>query len=81
MIEHHHFRKVVKTDGSIFLTGLTPMKEVDIVVQERICLPNEMHNWLNDIRKSHPFAKMNKDEILKSLRKTRNTVWAERHAG
>jgi len=57
------------------------MKEVDTVVKERVGLPNEMQNWLIDIRKNHPFAKMDKDEILKSLRKTRNTVWAERHVG
>ena len=37
--------------------------------------------WLGDIRARHPFAKMSKQEILEVLRRTRETVWAERHAG
>ena len=79
-METYHFRKVVEMDGSVSLSGLPPHKEVEIVVLERADLPEEMQSWLSDIRGRHPFAKMSKEEILKALRRTREIVWAERHA-
>ena len=79
-METYHFKEVVETDGSVRLLGLPPSKEVEIVVLERTQLPEEIQQWLSDIRVRHPFAKMSKEEILKTLRRTRETVWAERHA-
>lgn len=79
-METYHFRKVVKMDGSVFLSGLPPHKEVEIVVLEPTGLPKEIQSWLSDIRARHPFTKMTKEEILKALRRTRETVWVERHA-
>ena len=80
-METYHFTAVVETDGSVHLSGLPPRKEVEIVVLEGADLPEEMRGWLIDIRARHPFATMSKEEILKTLRRTRETVWAERHAG
>ena len=79
-METDHFKTVVEMDGSVRLSGLPPRKEVEIVVLERADLPEETQGWLSDIRTRHPFAKMSKGEILKALRRTRETVWAERHA-
>jgi len=75
------FTKVVEMDGSILLSGLPPHKEVEIVVLESSNLPGEMESWLEDIRARHPFAHKNKQEILQTLRETRDVVWDERHAG
>ena len=80
-METYHFRQLVKMDGSVLLSGLPPYKEVEILVLEGTDLPGEMQSWLRDIRVRHPFAKMGKEEILEALRKTRETVWVERHAG
>ena len=37
----------------------------------------EFKRWSADIRTRHPFARMNKADILKELRRTREIVWAE----
>lgn len=79
-METYHFREVVEIDGSVHLLGLPPGKEVEIVVLEQTDMSGEIQRWLSDIRVRHPFTKMSKEEILKTLRSTRETVWAERHA-
>ena len=79
-MEAYHFKTVVQPDGSVILSGLPPSQEIEVVVVERKGLSEEMQSWFQDIRSRHPFAQMSKDEILKALRKTRETVWAERHA-
>lgn len=33
----------------------------------------------DDIQATHPFATMSKEDILKSLQKTRDELWTERH--
>ena len=66
----------METDGSVRLNGLPPRQQVEIVVLERPALPYELQTWLQDIRGRHPFAKMSKEEILQSLRRTREDVWA-----
>jgi hypothetical protein len=78
-MKSYHFNTVVEADGTIRISGLPPQQEVEIIVLERTGLPEEMQNWLDDIRARHPFAKMSKEEILQTLRQTRETVWAERH--
>ncbi len=80
-MDAYHFKTVVQADGSVVLSGLPPSQEVEVVVVERKELPAETMEWFRDVRSRHPFAKMSKDEILKALRKTREEVWAERHAG
>ena len=79
----YHFRKRVAADGSINLSDLPPFEEVEIVVLylEPADLEEEIDRWLTDIRTRHPFAKMNKDDILEALRQTREIVWTERHTG
>ena len=79
-MEIYHFKEIVAKDGSVHLSGLPPTKEVEIVVLERTGLSEEIQQWLCDIRGRHPFAKMSKEEILKTLRRTREMVWIERHA-
>jgi hypothetical protein len=73
-MKSYHFNAVVDADGSGHLSGLPPQKEVEIVVLERTRLPEEMQNWLNDIRERHTFTKMSKDEILEILRQTREAT-------
>ena len=80
-METYHFKEVVEMDGSVRLWGLPPDKEVEIGVLERTELPEEIQHWLSEVRARHPFAKMSKQEILEALRRTRETVWTERHAG
>ena len=80
-MEAYHFKTTVQADGSVILSGLPPRQEVEVVVVERKGLSEEMQIWFQDIRARHPFAQMSKDEILKTLRKTRETVWTDRHAG
>lgn len=79
-MEAYHFKTVVQSDGSLVLSGLPPNQEVEIVVVERKGLSEEMQSWFQDIRTHHPFAQMSKDDILKAIRRTRETVWTERHA-
>ncbi len=79
-METYRFREVVETDGKVVLSGLPPSKEVEILVLEKTDLPGEMQSWLSSIRTRHTFAKMSKEKILEALRKTRETVWNERHA-
>lgn len=79
-MEVYHFKTTVEKDGSVVLSGLPPSQTVEIVVVEQNGASDEMRAWFQDIRTRHPFAKMSKAEILKALRNTRETVWAERHA-
>lgn len=79
-MEAYHFKTVVEANGSVVLAGLPPSQEVEIVVVERNGSTDELRAWFQDIRTRHPFARMSKEEILKALQKTRETVWAERHA-
>ena len=80
-MEKYHYKTVVEADGSILLSGLPPHQEVEVVIIEpKELSDDEMRSWFQDIRARHPFAKMSKDEILRELRKTREIVWAERHA-
>jgi len=78
----YHFRKTVDVDGSVQLSDLPPYKEVEIVVlyPEPSDWQAELKRWLTDVRTRHPFTRMSKAEILQELRKTREIVWAERHA-
>lgn len=81
----YHFDAVVEADGSVRLSGLPPQQKVEIVVLESTDtinwtdFPQELQDWLQDLRTRHPFTKMSKEEILKALRKTREEVWAEQH--
>jgi len=75
----YHFETIVERDGSVRLSGLPPSQPVEVVVLERPGVPGELQEWLRDVRKRHPFAKMSKEEILESLRQTRAMVWTERH--
>lgn len=81
-MQTYHFRKTVESDGSIRLSELPPNIKVEVVVLniEPSEVQTDMQEWLTDIRTRHPFAKMNKEEILRELRNTRETVWMERHA-
>lgn len=80
-MEAYHFKTTVAADGSLVLAGLPPSQEVEVVVIERTDLSDDIRSWLQDIRTRHPFAKMSKEEILQVLQKSREAVWAERHAG
>ncbi|MBD3308981.1 hypothetical protein GF339_21420 [candidate division KSB3 bacterium] len=64
----YHFKKIVGTDGLIRLSE----DPTDVL--------SDMQRWFADIRTRHPFAAMSKEEILRELRQTRETVWVERHA-
>jgi len=75
----YRFSTVVEKDDSVHLSGLPPEQEVEIVILERTELSDEMQDWLSDIRDRHPFAQMEKEEILPALRQTRDVVWAQRH--
>ncbi len=79
-MEAYHFKTVVEANGSVVLVGLPPSQEVEIVVVERNGSADELRSWFQEIRTRHPFARMSKEEILNALQKTRETVWAERHA-
>lgn len=52
---------------------------------EKRDVQTEMKAWFEEVRKEHPFAKMNKEEVLVELRRTREEVYDElygnRHAG
>ncbi len=76
-MEAYHFKTVVGADGSLVLSGLPPSQTVEVVVVERKGLQDEMQSWFQEVRSRHAFAKMNKEEILKMLRQTREAVWKE----
>jgi hypothetical protein len=82
-MQTYHFKKKVGSDGSLRLSELPPNIDVEVVVLniEPSDIRVDLQQWLADIRSRHPFANMSKEEILKQLRNTRDTVWAERHAG
>ncbi|MCP4104172.1 MAG: hypothetical protein GY749_01320 [Desulfobacteraceae bacterium] len=77
----YHLKKKTDSHGLITISELPPYQEVEVIVicAEQTDLQAEMKQWFDDIRKYHPFAKMSKNEILESLRITRETVWNERH--
>jgi hypothetical protein len=75
----YHFKTVVASDGTVNLSDLPPHTEVEILVMEHPVQSEEVQTWLADLRARHPFAKMNKQEILEVLRYTRELVWVERH--
>ncbi len=85
-MQTYHFDAVVNDEGVVTLSGLPPLAKVAIVV-----IDPELSSWqtrLNHLRKrfqeTHPFAKMNREEILVQLRQTREEVYEEvygdRHA-
>ena len=78
----HHFKKTVGVDGTVQLSDLPPYKEVEIVVlyPEPEDWQAEFERWLADLRTHHPLVGRSKADILKELRQTRESVWAERHA-
>lgn len=80
-MEKYRVRTVVEQDGSVLLSGLPPDKSVEILVFEQSDLSEEIDAWLLDIRHRHPFARMDKDEILEILRTTRELVWTQRREG
>lgn len=72
------YKKVTDNSGSITIAGLPPSEEVTILI-----LPSgqdewrtKMHQWMKELREEHPFMQMTKEKILKSLKKTREDVWA-----
>jgi hypothetical protein len=81
-MQTYHFKKTVGPDGSLKLSELPPNIEVEVVVLniEPSEIQADMQQWFADIRTRHPFTKMSKEEILRELRNTRETVWAKRHA-
>jgi len=79
-METYHFKTVVGADGSLVLSGLPPSQVVEVVVVERKGLQDEMRSWFRELRTRHAFTKMSKEEILKVLRQTRETIWTEQHA-
>jgi len=85
-MQTYHFDEVVSDEGVVMLSGLPPQTKVTVVVvnPESFDWEKEMDAWMLDIRQRHPFAKMNKEEILKRLRQTREEVYEEdyghRHA-
>ncbi|MCP4112563.1 MAG: hypothetical protein GY749_44725 [Desulfobacteraceae bacterium] len=76
-MQTYHFKKIADSNGKITISGLPPLEEVTILALHSG--PSEwqekMKQLMNDIRQNHPFAEMNKDEILRQLRKTREEVW------
>jgi hypothetical protein len=67
----------VNSEGTVTLSGLPAHKEVAIVVMypEPFDFQEEMKRWMDDIRQRYPYAKMNKEEVLKRLRQTREMVY------
>ena len=65
----------------VHLSGLPAEKGIEVVILERAGASEEVQAWLRDIRERHPFATMEKEQILKVLRETREEVWVERHEG
>lgn len=78
-MQHYQLKKVTDKEGKITISDLPASRELTILV-----LPSgteewqeKMKQWMNDLREYHPFTDMNKEEILKHLRKTRQEVWKE----
>ena len=76
-MQTYQFKKVTDSRGSVTLSGLPPSEELTILV-----LPTGQGEWrdrmeqlMKDVREHHPFAEMDKDQIQKQLRKTRQDVW------
>ncbi len=78
-MQHFQFKKVTDKEGKITISGLPASRELTIIV-----FPSgteewqiKMDQWMNELRENHPFTDMNKGEILRHLKKTRQEVWKE----
>jgi hypothetical protein len=75
-METCYFREP-KEGGMLSVSGLPCYKENDVEDSEFLDWQKELDRWLADIRSRHPFASMNKNDILRELRKTREMVSSE----
>lgn len=78
----YQFKTVADTEGKVTLSGLPPSAELTILVLD--FEPSEwrdkMAKWMDDLREDgHPFSEMDKDEIMRRLRKSREEVWKARY--
>ncbi|MCP4107435.1 MAG: hypothetical protein GY749_18130 [Desulfobacteraceae bacterium] len=76
-MQTYHLKKATDNDGKMIISGLPPSEEFTILLlhSESPEWQERMKQWMNDLREHHPFAEMNKDEILRQLEKTREEVW------
>ncbi len=72
--------KRIGSDGSLMLTDLPPDQDVMVVVQPRneaTQLANAWAEWFAEVRQTHHFASMSREEVLEALRRTREEVARE----
>ena len=70
----------IGSDGSLLLTDLPPDQDVMVVVQPRngnTNLADDWAQWFAEVRQTHDFASMSREEILEVLRRTREEVARE----
>ena len=70
----------IGSDGSLTLTDLPPDQDVMVVVQPRngnTNLADDWAQWFVEVRQTHDFASMTREEILEVLRRTREEVARE----
>jgi hypothetical protein len=86
MMQTYHFDEiVVNNDGVLTLEGLPPSAKVAVMVinPEPFDWQETMRQWIAEM-KHHPFARMDRQEILKCLRQSREKIYEEdyghRHA-
>ena len=74
-----NFKRFVDNEGRLTLSGLPPSTEVAIVVIEPDLSERQKHlrDFTHRLSKTHPFAKMSKEEVLERLRQTREEVYDE----
>lgn len=69
--------KRVGNDGSLTLTDLPPDLELEITLKPRSNAPTlttQWAEWCADVRQTHDFATMTRDDVLAALQRTRDEV-------
>ncbi len=73
--------KRVNTDGSLMLTDLPPDQDVVILINPKRKSERSQPIWaeLQAELIDHPFRSMSREEVLESLRRTRDEIARERY--
>ncbi len=76
MRTYHFDEVVVNDDGVVTIAGLPPLAKVAVMVvnPEPFDWQETMRQWMAEM-KHHPFARIDKQEILERLRQSREKVY------
>ena len=73
-MEPLHFKKTVSSNGSVTLTNLPPNSEVEITITDKPAWQTAFEELQKSFCENNPLAQMSKEDILQTLKKTREAI-------